>query len=265
MANEHGDFIWYELMTSDADAAQHFYEKVVGWRFEDSGQAGMDYRMFGPARPEVGGLMAITKDMQEGGAKPLWAGYIAVDDVDAAAAKVAELGGRVLMGPDDITDVGRFAFCADPQGAPFYVMRGNSEEESHAFAATEPRDGHCGWNELVTADPEGAYAFYSALLGWVKADAMDMGPMGTYQMLRNGEGREFMFGAMMRKPDEMPVSLWAYYFRVSDIDDAAAIVADEGGRVINGPMEIPGGEYILQGIDPQGAMFSLLGPRGEER
>ncbi|WP_265587239.1 VOC family protein [Sphingomicrobium arenosum] len=261
MQNQHGDFIWYELMTSDADAAQRFYQKVVGWRFEDSGQAGMDYRLFGPDSPSVGGLMALTPEMQKGGARPMWAGYIGVDDVDRTAAKVADLGGTVLTGPQDIPDVGRFAFCSDPQGAPFYIMRGQSDEPSQAFAATEPRDGHCAWNELVTADPEAAQTFYSALFGWVKAEAMDMGPMGTYQMVRNGEGRDFMFGAMMKKPDAMPASLWAYYFRVPDVDAAAATVKDEGGQIINGPMEIPGGEFVFQGLDPEGAMFSLLGPR----
>ena len=257
----HGDFIWYELLTSDADAAQAFYEGLVGWTFSDSGQPGMDYRMFGMGQPEVGGLMALTPEMTQGGARPLWAGYIAVDDVDAAAAKVADLGGKVLMGPDDIPDVGRFAFCADPQGAPFYIMRGNSDEGSTAFAATEPREGHVAWNELVTADPEGAHAFYADLFGWEKADAIEMGPMGTYQMYRNGADRDFMFGATMKKPDDMPVSLWAYYIRVPDIDVAATYVADKDGQIVNGPMEIPGGEYVFQAMDPQGAMVSILGPR----
>ena len=262
MTNRHGDFIWYELLTSDLDSAQAFYEGLVGWSFTrpDYGPD-MDYRIFAKGGPDVGGAMQITDDMAAGGARPVWLGYVGVDDVDAAAEKITTLGGTVMMGPMDIPDVGRFAMAADPQGTPFYVMRGNSGEPSQSFAATEPREGHVAWNELVTADPDGAHSFYAEMFGWEKADAMDMGPMGTYQMYRNGEGRDFMFGAMMKKPDEMPVSLWAYYIRVPDVDAAATYVAEQGGQLVNGPMEIPGGEYVFQAMDPQGAMVSILGPR----
>ena len=166
MANQHGDFIWYELMTTDANAAQAFYKGLVGWRFQDSGQEGMDYRMFGPGeRPEVGGLMPISAEMQEGGARPMWAGYIGVDDVDASATRIGESGGEILMEPQDIPEVGRFAFVKDPQGAPFYIMRGFSNEVSQAFALDGPKDGHCAWNELSTADREQAESFYEDVFG----------------------------------------------------------------------------------------------------
>ena len=261
MANQHGDFIWYELMTTDADAAQTFYEGLVGWRFQDSGQEGMDYRMFGPGeRPEVGGLMPLTPEMVDGGARPLWAGYIGVDDFDATATEVSSSGGEILMEPQDIPEVGRFAFAKDPQGAPFYVMRGFSEEDSHAFALEGPKDGHCAWSELSTADREQAEGFYETIFGWEKGDSMDMGEMGPYDMYRNPP-HDNMLGAIMGKPDEMPVSLWSYYFRVPDIDAAAEYTRRHGGQVMVDPMEIPGGEFVFNGMDPQGAMFSLLGPR----
>ncbi|WP_260482790.1 VOC family protein [Sphingomicrobium flavum] len=257
----HGDFIWYELMTSDADAAQKFYGGLTGWTFRDGGQPDMDYRLFSMNASDVGGLMPLSADMIEGGARPLWTGYIAVDDVDATAAQVKVKGGEVLLGPLDIPDVGRFAFVKDPHGAPFYIMRGNSDEASTAFAATTPKDGHCAWNELVSDDLDAAAAFYRDLFGWVEADSLDLGEMGPYRMYRNGAGRDFMFGAITGKPPQMPASLWAYYFRVPDIDAAAQYVEENGGQIINRPMEIPGGEYVLQAIDPQGAMFSLLGKR----
>lgn len=262
MANHHGDFIWYELMTTDADAAQDFYAGLVGWSFSDSGQDGMDYRMFRKDGTEVGGLMPLTQDMLDGGAQPLWAGYIGVDDVDATAAEITAAGGTVTMEPQDIPDVGRFAFVADPQGVPFYIMRGSSDEPSESFALGTPREGHCAWTELATADLPTAESFYERVFGWAKGDTMDMGEMGPYDMYRNPP-HENMLGAMMGKPEAMPVSLWSYYFRVPDIDAAADYTKANGGQVLNGPMEIPGGEFVFAGLDPQGAMFSLLGKRGD--
>ncbi|MEM9439858.1 MAG: VOC family protein [Pseudomonadota bacterium] len=261
MTNEHGDFIWYELMTTDADAAQDFYGGLVGWHFNDAGQPGMDYRLFAKKESVVGGLMSLTAEMQANGARPLWAGYVGVDDVDASAEAIAKAGGAILMPPRDIPDVGRFAFVQDPQGAPFYIMRGTSDQASESFATHTPREGHCAWNELATSDPTAAKTFYGEIFGWVKSDSMDMGPMGTYEMMKNGADRDFMFGGLMKKPDDMPVSLWSYYFRVLSIDEAAAYVTAHGGQVVMGPMEIPGGEFSLNGVDPQGAFFGLVGKK----
>ncbi len=259
MSDNQGDFIWYELMTSDADAAQKFYGPLLGWDFADSGMEGMDYRMFSKSGTNVGGLMPLSEEMAAGGARPLWAGYLAVDDADAAAKDIANAGGAVMMEPADIPGVGRFAFVADPQGAPIYIMKPEpTEGSSESFAKYEPREGHCAWNELVTTDPDGAKSFYGKLFGWEKKDEMDMGEMGLYEMLGTDD---YTLGAVMKKPAEMPVSIWVYYFRVPDIDRAAEYIAKNGGQVINGPMEVPGGEHIVQGMDPQGAMFALIGKR----
>lgn len=263
MRNKHGDFIWYELMTRDADAAQDFYGGLIGWSFAPAGDGEEDmgdYRLFSADGPAVGGLMPLTPEMIDGGARPLWAGYIGVEDVDATVRTIGEAGGNVMMGPMDIPKVGRFAFVADPQGAPFYIMRGEPDQQSESFAAHEPRVGHCAWNELWTADPEAAKHWYGRIFGFIKDGGMPMGDMGEYEFLRNA-GQDFMFGAVMKKPAEMPVSLWAYYFRVPDIDIAADYIGANGGQVMNGPMEIPGGDFALQAMDPQGAMFGLVGPR----
>ncbi len=265
MGNQHGDFIWYELLTSDADAAGAFYGKVVGWTSVQSGQPGMDYRFFfagdaNDTRNGVGGYMAITPDMAAGGARPAWVGYICVDDVDASVAALLGAGGSVLMPAMTLDGVGRMAMVADPQGVPFYVMKGASDEASHSFAATEPKVGHCAWNELATSDPDAAKAFYCAQFGWVQDGEMDMGPMGKYEFLQASGGR-FSLGAVMPKMPEMPVGGWTFYFRVPDIDAAAATINSSGGNVLQPPNEIPGGEYSLTASDPQGAVFGLVGPR----
>lgn len=264
MTNAHGDFIWYELMTGDTAAAQAFYGGLIGWSFKDSGNPDMDYRLFSSATAEVGGIMALTPQMQSGGARPAWLGYIGVDDVDAAAAAIKAAGGAVHMEPWDIPGVGRMAFVADPQGAMFYVMKGSVEGGvSTSFAATEPMAGHCAWNELASADPEGAKSFYGAQFGWLPAGDMDMGEFGKYEFWKVGDDRGHMIGAVMPLMPGMPVSAWTYYFRVPDIDAAAAFTTENGGCLMQEPIEIPGGDYSFIGMDPQGAAFGLVGPRVE--
>lgn len=261
MANSHttrqGDFIWYELMTGDADSAQAFYGPLLGWEFSGGDTSGMDYRHFSKDGVMIGGVLPLTHGMIDSGIRPQWAGYIAVDDVDASLAAITGKGGTVLMEPRQIPGAGRFALVTDLDGAPFYIMTSEPAGGSSAsFARYAPQDGHCAWNELATSDPSAAETFYTSLFGWEKADTMDMGEMGTYAMYRNGD---YTLGAMMAKPAEMPVSLWSYYFRVQRIAAAVEYVAEQGGRILNGPMEIPGGDRVVTGIDPQGAMFSLIG------
>ncbi len=263
MPNQHGDFIWYELMTSDADAAQDFYRAVVGWDFFDSGPAGMDYRQISMNGNGVGGLMPLTSEMKAGGARPCWMGYIAVDDLDAAADEIKSAGGSIHRQPWDVPGIGRIAFVADPQGVMFYIMRpqppaDDPDATSTAFAATEPMVGHCAWNELSTTDQGGAVDFYTNQFGWRQDGDMDMGPMGKYQFFHHGPG---MIGAVMRKPEEMPVPAWTYYFRVPAIDEAIASIKANGGKILLDATEIPGGDFQINGLDPQGAAFALVGAR----
>lgn len=261
MANHHGDFVWYELMTSEAPAAEAFYAGLMGWSFRSADPAGeMEYRIFAKEGPDAGGMMEITEEMRAGGARPLWAGYIGVDDVDETVERLVAEGGTILMGPMDVEGVGRMAFVEDPQGAPFYVMRGYSGETSQAFAQDAPREGHCAWNELHATDPDRAISFYGACFGWEVADRMDMGPMGSYEMLRNPP-HETMLGAVMRATGDGPAPIWHFYFRVPDIDAAAGYVTANGGSVRGEAQEIPGGEFALNASDPQGAEFSLIGRR----
>ena len=259
MTDKQGDPVWYELLTSDADAAQAFYSPLLGWEFSDSGVPDMDYRLVRKNGVEIGGVMTLTTEMAEGGARPMWAGYFGVDDPDTSTAAAIAAGGTVLMEPQDIPGVGRFALLTDPDGAPFYIIKGSTDGgPSQSFAKYEPQEGHCAWNELYALAPDGARAFYGQLFGWTKDGEMDMGEMGKYEFLKAGD---YTLGAVMRKPAEMPAPLWIYYFRVGKIDDAVAQVQAGGGQVLMGPHEIPGGDMIIQGLDPQGALFALIGKR----
>ncbi|WP_340586764.1 VOC family protein [Erythrobacter alti] len=264
MANQHGDFVWYELMSGDADGAQEFYSGLLGWTFKSGNMDGIDYRPFSAGGGgDIGGLLQLTEEMTEHGARPCWVGYVRVDDVPATVSKAKGAGATVLMEGHEVPEVGPFAMLQDPGGAPFYVIDDRSGQDSDAFASHEPRMGHCAWNELMAGDPDAAKSFYGDLFGWVVSDTMDMGEMGKYEMLRNGAERDFMFGAVMNAMPDMPVSMWSFYFRLPSIDVAEAYIKQNGGQVMNGPMEIPGGEFIINGVDPQGAMFSVIGPRGE--
>jgi uncharacterized protein len=266
MTNQHGDFVWYELMTSDADAAGDFYGKVIGWISTGAGMADMDYRFFSSGDGShnddgVGGYMAITPEMAEHGTRPAWVGYIAVDDVDSSVDSITNGGGSVLMPAMDLEGVGRMAMVADPQGAPFYVMRGASDETSRSFAALEPKVGHCAWNELASSDPEGAVPFYTAQFGWAAAGEMDMGEMGAYRFLQ-ASGERFMVGAAYQKVEADPVSHWLFYFRVPNLDSAMATIKELRGQIHMEPVPLPEGlDYSLIAYDPQGAAFGLVGPR----
>ena len=250
------NFIWYELMTSDTAAAEAFYEAVVGWTSEPFPGSEIGYTIFKAGEAGVAGAMTLPADAVAMGARPIWTGYIYVDDVDAATDKLSKAGGKICKPPADIPNVGRFSVVTDPQGAMFNLMKPTGPDQPPAPPMSP---GHVGWHELYAADGASAFDFYAGQFGWKKTTAMDMGPMGIYQLFSGAEGGNDI-GGMMTKTPEIPMPLWAFYFVVGNIDDAAKRVADNGGQVLNGPMEVPGA-WILQGLDPQGAMFALVGNR----
>lgn len=261
MSNPPGSFIWYELMTTDPDAAAAFYGAVVGWTITghaDPAAGGIDYRhIVRSDGASNGGVLGLTREMCDGGARPCWLGYLSVTDVDAAVAAIVADGGRSMMPPFDI-EVGRIAMVADPQGLPFYVMApippaGVKDAASDVWDREAVQ--HVAWNELYTPDLEGAKAFYAKHFPFEFNEAMPMGPMGDYCFIDHAGHR---IGAMMRKPEGVPMGLWNFYIRVADLDAAIEAVRAGGGQVLNGPMDVPGGDRIINGMDPQGAPFSLV-------
>ncbi len=257
MSNPHGTPIWYELMTRDPAAAQRFYEAVVGWTFGEPPPPGsaMDYRMIAAADGQIGGVFTLTAEMCEQGARPTWLMYAGVRDVDASVAAITAAGGQLHVPAFDIPGVGRIAMVADPQGAPFYVMRGASDGASTAYAPDKV--GHGAWHEMHAADGPAATAFYADLFGWSRGHAIDLGANGVYQLMTH-DGRDI--GGILTDR-EMPRPVWLIYFRVDGIERAARRITEAGGQVVYGPMEVPGGSWIVNGIDPEGAMFALTGTR----
>lgn len=263
MSNPYGMFIWYELMTTDPDGAAAFYGPVVGWTLSGEGPSpeGIDYRhIVRSDGGSNGGVLKLTAEMQAGGARPMWAGYIHVADVDQAVAAIVADGGKLLM-PKMTIEVGSFAMVADPQGVPFYVMTpiapaGMEGMASDVFCEADPQ--HIRWNELMATDADAALAFYQTHFGWGQQGEMAMGALGAYRFIQCGETT---IGAVMPQMPQAPMPMWTFYIGVDDIDRAVAEVTANGGRTLHGPDQIPGGEYALSGIDPQGAVFGLVGPR----
>jgi uncharacterized protein len=243
--------IWYELMTTDTAAAQAFYESVVGWRGVPMEGAPMPYTVFNRAGDVgVAGMMQKPDDMPM---PPFWAMYLGVPDFDAAAAHIKRLGGGELSPVIDIPNIGKMQMMRDPQGAAFYIMEPAQPEGP---PQTDPEVGEGSWLELMTTDAPAAMDFYSDVFKWQPSEVMDMGEMGAYRMFNRAHG---MIGGMMNKPPQMadvPPN-WGIYFRVPDINAAVDRIKAGGGQILNGPMEVPGGDWVVTAMDPQGAAFSL--------
>lgn len=252
-----GRFCWYELGTTDRAGAEAFYKKVVGWKTKPFPGSPMPYTLWVAGDREVGGLMDLPEEARKMGAPPHWMGYVAVDDADAIVNRAKGLGATVYVPPTDIPNVGRFAILADPTGAAFAVIKGTPQPGQTPSLPSGEKPGEVGWHELYTSDPDKAWAFYESLFGWRKTEAMDMGPDGIYQMYAKGEKT---LGGYMKKPAQMPMSAWCYYFTVPELPPAVEAIKTSGGTIANGPMQVPGGGWIVQAIDPQGAYFALFAP-----
>lgn len=262
--NPPGSFVWYELMTPDQDGAARFYQAVIGWRFipPQPGAAvpyGHIERSDGGA---AGGVLTLSDEMRARGSHPCWVPYLSVPDVEAATATIVSDGGQVLMPAMSIAE-GRFAMVTDPQGVPFYVMTpapppSQPDARSDVFSPDRPQ--HVRWNELASPDAEAAQAFYARHFGFVFNEAMPMGPQGNYAFIDHHGQR---LGAIMPQPPQGRPALWLMYFGVPSAIAAKARIEAEGGTVHFGPSEVPGGEWIVVANDPQGAMFGVVGPKGD--
>jgi uncharacterized protein len=243
--------VWYELMTTDTPAAEKFYKNVVGWTSVPFAESPQPYTVFNRSGDVgVAGLMTRPEGMHM---PPFWSMYVAVPKVEDAVAHITRLGGSEMSPVIDVPTVGRLQMMKDPQGAAFYIIQPAPREER---PETEPEVGAASWHELMTSDADAAMKFYQQVFGWQPTESMDMGTMGKYQMFNRPFG---MIGGMMNKPKEMATvpPFWAIYFRVPDINAAVQRIKDNGGKILNGPMEVPGGDWIVNAMDPQGAAFSL--------
>jgi predicted enzyme related to lactoylglutathione lyase len=251
MAMKKGRFDWYDLMTKDTSAAKSFYTEVIGWK--TTKWANNDYEMWSVGDHTLGGMMKLPAEAQKMGAPSHWLGYIETDDVDATAKQAEKLGGRIHHPPTDIPTVGRFAALADPQGASFAIFK-----PAQPMNDSPRTSGYIGWHELNTTDYQAAWKFYSELFGWKPTSSMDMGPdLGMYFMFGLDASQTMGGMSNVAKKMNMPAH-WLFYITVDDMDAAVARTQKGGGKLLNGPMDVPGGDKIAQCMDPQGAAFALV-------
>ena len=259
--------IWYELMTQDPGKIAAFYNAVLGWNVQQDGDELPNGARYGMIVREdggnAGGVLTLSDEMREHGAQPAWLIYFHVDDVDASVAKAQGMGASVQMPPMTMDGVGRMAMLADPQGAHFYLMTPQPPEGTSPDAGSDvfstDHVGRCSWNELNTDNADAQMEFYTAIMGWDNPGEMPMPDGHTYRFVNLGEQGIGAIGSM--KPEGVP-NHWLPYFRVADIDAAKAAMESEGGNVMMGPMEVPGNDYIVVGIDPAGAPLGLVGKKG---
>jgi predicted enzyme related to lactoylglutathione lyase len=245
-----GSFVWYEHITRDPRAAIAFYSDVVGWKTQPFGE-GSGYEMWVGSQGPLGGVMQQPEDEVKQAVPPRWMANVQVDDVDATAELAKKLGGKIHKAPSDIPTVGRFAVIEDPQGVPVSIFKPSGPMELHDPA----KEGEFSWNELVTSDSVAAARFYSQLFGWKILEEMDMGPMGKYRIFGLGDQR---LGGMMDIPKGQPMRpMWLFYAETKDLDAALKRATKKGAKVLNGPMDVPGGGRMAQLTDSQGAPFAL--------
>ena len=243
-ADPRGKFVWHELLTSDTAGAGAFYPKVVPWKSQPWDKDPSYTLWMGKGGP-LGGVASL--DESSGG--PRWLAYVGVDDVQGAVAQAKSMGAKVIKDVTEMPETGTYAVMSDPQGAEFAVYKSNNPSGSDAPLSA----GEFSWHELCTTDAEAAVNFYSKLTGWAVGPKHDMGSeFGTYHlMLHGGDQYVGIFQSTSMPPG------WTCYVKVDDVGKAATSAKSAGGRIINGPMEVPGGSWIAQILDPAGVMFAV--------
>jgi len=241
-----GRFVWHELLTTDTAGAAAFYPKVLPWRTAPSSMPG--YTIWMAGQTQIGGLMALPAEA--GATPPHWLVYVGTPNVDTTCSQAQGLGARIVKPPADIPNVGRFAVLSDPQGATFALFTPGAGPPPGA-ASTQ---GGFSWHELATTDVAAALRFYGQLFGWTKGPGHDMGAMGVYQIFEHGSGA---VGGMCNVQGPSTAPSWLSYVLVAESSRAVAAAKAGGGRLLHGPMEVPGGSWIAMMMDPQGGAFAV--------
>jgi uncharacterized protein len=240
-------FVWHDLVTPDVEAAKTFYGELFGWSFDVWKPGEVAFPLIVAGGRRWGGLVADPD------AQAHWLGYLSVDDVDAATARVREWGGSVTLEPEDIPEIGRASVVSDPAGAVFSLFRSRGEEPTYP-ERTPP--GGFAWDELLSTDVDAAVAFYGAVVGW-RSSTMQT-PAGVYHLL--GEGEPQVAGAMAMPPQAQAASHWLPYVAVEDADAAAARLERLGGRNYTGMLDVQDVGRFASCADPQGAPFAFIQP-----
>ena len=244
--SDRGLFVWHEVSSHDVPSSEDFYSRLIGWKVETWDQ-NPSYKLFTARREAKAGLWGITEQPNQLAVPPHWLSYIGTNDVDASVRQAVELGGKVIVPAYNVPSVGRMAHLQDPQGVLFAV---SSQNERRGYR--EPEPGDFSWHELMTTNTQTAWDFYSKLFGWQKMEAIDMGAAGPYQIF--GSGGHQLGGIFA--PGPLPAGpMWIPYILVRDAKRLADTAKELGATITQGPMEVPGGDWVFTGLDRQSAAF----------
>jgi uncharacterized protein len=254
-----GEPCWADVVTPDLDGARDFYHAVFGWQFQATAPEFGNYTM---ALVDGKLVAGITPPPPGAGATPAtWNVYLASSDIDATAARAAQGGAKIVMGPLDIPGSGRMLVGLDPTGAMFGVW----QPAGHTGAQLTGDPDTPVWAELHTRDGSAADAFYRSLFDY-QQDQIGDGSNFDYTVWSLG-GRPVT--GRMRQGSDTPAEIppnWLVYFAVDDTDAAAERATIGGGQTTMGPFDSPQGRVAIL-TDPYGAVFAILDPsrRAERR
>jgi predicted enzyme related to lactoylglutathione lyase len=242
-----GRFVWFEHVSTDTTKAQGYLGELFGWSTQTIPMPDGPYAMIAAGEKRtIGGYLPTPKGAP---AHAHWLAHLCVKSVAESAAKAKSLGAKILQEPIKVGDFGTMAVVKDPVGAVFSLWQPAKPEEIPAA-----ENGTFCWNELFSPDPAASVKFYLEL-GFASSAEMDMGPMGTYYLLKDATGTPR--AGIMKNATPMPPN-WTPYVQVANADATLAKAKKLGGNVVAGPEDIPNvGRFGIL-IDSSGAALGVL-------
>ena len=250
-----GDFCWFELATTDQPDAKQFYQALFGWEAQDTPIGPNEaYTSFKIGGRDVAAAYTMRAEQRAHGMPPNWLVYIRVESADAATTKATEAGGKTLMPPFDVMDLGRMAVIQDPGGATFAVW----EPKRHHGTGLVGEVGTGVWADLVVPDPQAVASFYRALFGWELVGGKSLVPAKPGEYIHIVNGGTMIGGIPPTQGSAHVPPHWMVYFSVPDCAGTVATATGRGARVLAGPMTIEGTRTFAALTDPQGAAFAVI-------
>jgi hypothetical protein len=251
-------FVWFDLNTPNVDESIDFYTAVLPWETEQWEGGDTPYTMWTAGGTPLGGLMQMPEEARQAGVPPHWLGYVEVEELDDALDQLEELGGGKISGKVDLGEAGQMCVVEDPQGAVFALHHSSDSSEPGMEPPAKNEPGAVSWCEVTVDDVDEGWEFYREMFGWEEQMRMEAQPGVPYQIF-GWDGEQM--GGVSAKPDGHDIpSHWLFYVTVADIEAACDRVTDHDGEVINGPMDVPGGDRVAHARDPFGGMFALQQP-----
>lgn len=241
--------VWFDVMTTNTDAARAFYHALFGWTYEIGGADTGFYTMCKLGSEVAAGLGAVHPGQNMPTA---WTVYFGVADADATVEKVKAAGGQVMVPVMDVLDQGRMAVCVDPTGASFGLW----QPMAHIGTTVTDQHGAMAWCEVNTRNGAAAAEFYRNVFD-LEPQKLDDASITYYLLNQNGVT---VAGVLQMGPDFANASpQWMPYFRVDNLDESSLVVTANGGKVTHGPFDSPHGRLAVI-MDPQGGTLSIIAP-----